>query len=139
MVQTLKITLSSELPLLDTVKQAFDNFMEAVAADGEDFQYWCWVGIQEALVNAIRHGNSERSDLPVEFFIEVLETGIRFRVKDSGTGVDLAEIPDPTAPENLLRSSGRGFLFIQNAMDRVSTKRKPGSFTLIMEKDFKGV
>ncbi len=138
MVQMLKITLSSDLNLLDTAKLAFEDFMNAMAVDKEDFQYWCWVGIQEALVNAIRHGNSQQPELPVDFSIEVQKTGVLFRITDNGTGVNLTEIPDPTAPENLLRSSGRGFLFIQNAMDRVSTKRKPGSFTLIMEKDFGG-
>ncbi|NOY23159.1 MAG: ATP-binding protein [Acidobacteria bacterium] len=134
----LKITLGSDLKLLDTAKQAFDNFMDAVDAGGEDFRYWCWVGIQEALVNAIRHGNSGQYETPVEFSIKLRDEGVRFAVSDRGKGVSLESLPDPTAPENLLRSSGRGFLFIQNAMDRVSTKRKPGSFTLIMEKDFGG-
>ncbi len=134
----LKITLASDLKLLDTAKQAFDDFMEAMSAGGEDFRYWCWVGIQEALVNAIRHGNSGRDEVPVNFTVDLGETGARFTVSDRGRGVELENLPDPTAPENLLRSSGRGLLFIQNAMDRVSTSREPGSFTLILEKDFGG-
>ena len=138
MGERLKITLGSDLRLLDTAKQAFDNFMDATAVGGEDFRYWCWVGIQEALVNAIRHGNCEQHEIPVEFDIDFMDTGIRFAVSDRGEGVSLEDLPDPTAPENLLRSSGRGFLFIKNAMDRVSTRREPGSFTLLMEKDFRG-
>ncbi len=134
----LKIEIASELDLLETVKQAFDDFLDAMSVDGEDFRYWCWVGIQEALVNAIRHGNLQRAELPVIFSVEISGAGIRLTVTDQGNGLVLDELPDPTAPENLLRSSGRGFLFIQNAMDRVSTKREPGAFTLIMEKDFGG-
>ncbi|RLE15914.1 MAG: hypothetical protein DRJ14_09505 [Acidobacteria bacterium] len=134
----LKVTLGSDLKLLDTAKLAFDDFMEAIAAGGEDFRYWCWVGIQEALANAIRHGNSGKPEIPVEFDIETTGRGIRFAITDRGKGVVLEDIPDPTAPENLLCPSGRGFLFIENAMDRVSTKGEPGSFTLIMEKDFGG-
>ena len=134
----LKMTLSSDLKLLETAKQAFDDFMAAKSAGGEDFRYWCWVGIQEALVNAIRHGNRENPETPVDFSITMTDAFVRFSVTDRGPGVVLKDLPDPTAPENLLRSSGRGFLFIQNAMDRVSTKGEPGSFTLIMEKDFGG-
>jgi len=134
----LKVTLGSNLKLLDAAKQAFDNFMDAVDAGGGDFRYWCWVGIQEALVNAIRHGNSENPEVPVEFTIEATGKGMEFAVSDRGKGVVLENMPDPTAPENLLRPSGRGFLFIKNAMDRVSTKKKSGSFTLVMEKDFRG-
>ncbi len=134
----LKITLGSDLKLLETTKQAFDNFMETVDAGGEDFRYWCWVGIQEALVNAIRHGNSENPESPVEFTVKATGKGMRFEVSDRGKGVVLENMPDPTAPENLLRPSGRGFLFIKNAMDRVSTIKKSGSFKLVMEKDFKG-
>ena len=134
----LKLTISSEIQLLDVARTAFETFMQAIGIGNMDYVYWSWVGIQEALVNAIRHGNKEKEELPVVFHIKRLDNRMQFSITDRGPGVSLENIPDPTAPENLMRSNGRGFLFINNTMDRVLTRKGPDSFTLIMEKDFEG-
>lgn len=129
-----KLTLSSDIRFLDVAKVAFENFANTHGLMDEDTLYWCWVGLQEALVNAIRHGNGENPELPVVFDVSLEKSKLVMTITDQGSGVDLANVPDPTSPENLLRSSGRGFLFIQKAMDKVQGKRVDHGFTLIMEK-----
>ena len=130
----LRLTLSSDIRFLDVAKAAFENFANTHGLMDEDTLYWCWVGLQEALVNAIRHGNGEDPQLPVIFDVRLEKLKLVMSITDRGSGVELEEVPDPTTPENLLRSSGRGFLFIRKAMDRVHGKRLDQGFTLIMEK-----
>ncbi len=129
-----KLTLSSDIRFLDVAKTAFENFANTHGLMDEDTLYWCWVGLQEALVNAIRHGNREDPEVPVIFEVNLEKSRLVMTITDRGPGVDLEEVPDPTSPENLLRASGRGFLFIQKAMDRVRSERLDQGFTLIMEK-----
>ncbi len=103
------------------------------------------VALEEALLNAIIHGNLEvSSDLRsqddgtlFEEFIQLHSTqepfrsrhviasltlepnSVHFQITDEGSGFDTDSIPDPTDPENLLRPSGRGLLLIQAFMDEV--------------------
>ena len=48
------------------------------------------------------------------------------RVLDQGPGFDPDAVADPLAPENLLRSSGRGIFFMRSFMDDIALKRMPG-------------
>ena len=66
-----KLTLSSDIRFLDVAKAAFEDFANTHGLMDEDTLYWCWVGLQEALVNAIRHGNGENPELPVVFDVSL--------------------------------------------------------------------
>ena len=48
------------------------------------------------------------------------------RVEDQGEGFEPEEVADPLAPENILKSSGRGIFLIRNFMDDVSLQKVPG-------------
>ena len=50
---------------------------------------------------------------------------LTIRVRDQGEGFDPEEVADPLAPENLLKSSGRGIFLIRNFMDEVKLQRAP--------------
>lgn len=113
------------------------------------------VALEEALLNAIIHGNlevgsqhREGDGLLYEEFIalhmtqepfrsrtvtlsvNIDEGGASFQVTDEGPGFDVKEIPDPTDPENLLRPSGRGLLLIHAFMDDVKFNDEGNSITL---------
>jgi serine/threonine-protein kinase RsbW len=77
------------------------------------------LALEEALVNAIKHGNQMDPDKRV--FVNYSVTGDRFDVKitDEGPGFNPADVPDPTAPENIERPCGRGLLLIRNFMTSV--------------------
>jgi len=77
------------------------------------------LSLEEALVNAIRHGNKLNPDLSVELTIEAKDNYLTIKVKDQGEGFDFSKIPDPTKSTNLHKPSGRGIFLIKNLMDDV--------------------
>jgi serine/threonine-protein kinase RsbW len=61
--------------------------------------------------------------------------GLAVRVRDEGLGFDPAVIPDPLAPDNLLKSSGRGIFLIRSFMDEVDLRHAPeGGMEVLMVK-----
>lgn len=77
------------------------------------------IGLTEALANAFRHGNASDPSKTVDLSYAVDETRVWIRVADEGPGFALDQVPDPTAPENLSRPSGRGLLLMRSFMDEV--------------------
>lgn len=75
--------------------------------------------LQEALANAIIHGNREdpRKHVHVDCRCEPDEVSIA--VKDEGKGFDINNVPDPTAPENIRSVHGRGIHIIKALIDEV--------------------
>lgn len=77
------------------------------------------MAVREAAANAVKHGNREDETKPIEITFENLDTGFAIIIRDFGAGFAVEEIPDPTNPENLLKESGRGILFMRSFMDEV--------------------
>lgn len=78
------------------------------------------IAVTEAVNNAIIHGNKLDATLSVHVGVHNNEEWVCFSVKDQGTGFDPEIIPDPTAPENLLKENGRGIFLMKNLSDEVS-------------------
>lgn len=76
----------------------------------------------EAITNAILHGNASDPEKKVSIQIYVSSSRIKLRVKDQGEGFDFAEVENPTERENLMRSSGRGVYLMKSIMDKVEYK-----------------
>ncbi len=76
----------------------------------------------EAITNAIVHGNGSDADKKVSIHIYVSQNRFRIRVRDEGEGFDLSEVSNPTQGEALMRSSGRGVYLMRNIMDLVEFK-----------------
>jgi serine/threonine-protein kinase RsbW len=72
----------------------------------------------------------------VEFTpLHVGAPGISIRVRDEGPGFDPSCLPDPLAPENMLKASGRGIFLIRNFMDEMRLQRAPeGGMEMVMVK-----
>lgn len=110
----------------------------------ETFRFQLAISMEEALTNAIVHGNLEissesrvssdtlyydliaerTSTLPycarrVHFNVSLGRERLVFEVRDEGPGFDLAAVPDPTADENLDKPCGRGLMLMRNFMDTV--------------------
>ncbi|MBC7785470.1 MAG: ATP-binding protein [Burkholderiales bacterium] len=77
------------------------------------------LALEEALVNAIKHGN--KLDPNKQVFIEAVVSPrqLELTIEDQGPGFDRTCVPDPTAPENLEKCSGRGILLIESYMTTV--------------------
>lgn len=90
-----------------------------------------FIALDEAFVNAIKHGNKFDANKIVRISAEVSSKEARFTIEDEGEGFNVAEIPDPTNPENLFKTSGRGVLFIHNIMDEVSYNSRGNRLTMV--------
>jgi serine/threonine-protein kinase RsbW len=77
------------------------------------------IALDEAIVNAIKHGNKCDPRKAVHIVAEFSVDGVRFIVADEGAGFELENVPDPTEPCRLLEPSGRGLLLINHIMDEV--------------------
>jgi serine/threonine-protein kinase RsbW len=77
------------------------------------------IALDEAIVNAIKHGNKCDPAKAVHIVAEFSVDGVRFIVADEGAGFELEKVPDPTEPCRLLEPSGRGLLLINHIMDEV--------------------
>ncbi len=78
------------------------------------------LALQEALANAVIHGNDGSSAKAVRICVAVQQDcGILVVVKDSGPGFDPNALPDPVTEENLVACHGRGVFLIKQLMDDV--------------------
>lgn len=77
------------------------------------------LALQEAMVNAVKHGNKSDPHLSVVAKVEANTQRVVIEIVNEGEGFDAARIPDPTRSENLLKTSGRGLFLIRKLMDEV--------------------
>ena len=90
--------------------------------------------IIEAVGNAITHGNKGELGKKVAIFIQLNKEKIIIEVTDEGEGVELASLPDPLAPENILKPCGRGIFLIKSLMDEVEFNCNGKGAKIIMKK-----
>ncbi|MEN3328079.1 MAG: hypothetical protein V7638_2886 [Acidobacteriota bacterium] len=116
--EKIEFELPSDLALMNGV---LDYLQERVAKLGliRPERSNLFVALDEAFVNAVKHGNKNDLTKLVKITAELSPTEASFTVEDEGEGFDIREIPNPCDPENLFRTSGRGVLLIYNIMDEV--------------------
>lgn len=86
---------------------------------GEDDLFSLRVGLEEALSNAIRHGNNNDPSKNINVRFTVNNQRIEIYIADEGNGFDPLDLPDPTRQENLEIPSGRGVMLMRVYMNLV--------------------
>ncbi len=90
--------------------------------------------VQEAFVNAVEHGNRGRDDARVALRFEILDAkesrDLVVDIADSGCGFSLRELPDPTHPSALARSTGRGVFFMRSFAEIIGQECADGGSVL---------
>ena len=114
-----EVTLPST-PASITVVEGLIDVACAELSLSEDAYGNILIAVTEAVNNAIIHGNKLDATLSVHVGVHNNEEWVCFSVKDQGTGFNPEIIPDPTAPENLLKENGRGIFLMKNLSDEVS-------------------
>ena len=94
-----------------------------------------FVALDEAFVNAVKHGNKNDPSKLLKITAELSPKEASFTVEDEGEGFDIREIPDPCDPANLFRTSGRGVLLIYNIMDEVEYNAQGNRVKMIKRPD----
>ena len=135
---SVRLDIRSSLDMVDLV-QAVGDYIGRSAGLDDDALHWIQVAVRESVINAITHGNHNDDGKRVHVEFTLLEdgddSGVSIRVRDEGMGFDPASLPDCLAPENLLKSSGRGILLIRSFMDELILRRAPeGGMEVVMTK-----
>lgn len=148
--------LPNDTALVHAMVQRIREMLGAMRAFQENDRLRIGIALEEALLNAMYHGNLEVSSeirnvdhqayenlakeraqqvpymhrrLRVEVHLNATET--RFVVSDEGPGFDAALLPDPTEPDFLDRPSGRGVLLMRSFMDDVTFNQTGNEVTLV--------
>ena len=123
---TILLRFNSAFEMLDLVQIVSDRVSRQLGFD-DDALVWMEVAVRESVINAIKHGNNHdlQKQVTVEFTTQpaVKPDELLIAIKDQGAGFDPDTLPDPLAPENLLKSSGRGIFFMRSFMDDVRIQR----------------
>ena len=125
---TVRLEFASAFDMLDFV-QVVSDYLGRMAGLDDDQLHWVSVAVRESVVNAIKHGN--RGDESKRVIVEFTPIPpydpeqLVIRVEDEGEGFDPTDLADPLAPENILKSSGRGIFLIRSFMDEVELQRGP--------------
>jgi serine/threonine-protein kinase RsbW len=121
------LKLDSVLSSIDAVEEIVERFARE-AGFCEDTASQIAMISREAAVNAIVHGNKYAADKKVAVSVELNEKALTVQIADQGPGLDPDQVPDPLAPENLLKSSGRGIFLMRAIMDEVHFRQlTPGT------------
>ena len=109
------------------VEAAADKLAGDAGLD-EDERFKITMAVCEAAVNAVLHGNDYDPAKLITASFENNGKSLIFTIADQGKGVDPATLPDPLAPENLMRGTGRGIFLIRSFMDEVHFRQlHPGT------------
>ncbi len=122
---------------LDSVNKAEELSAQVAAKAGfdEDEVQRISMAVREAAVNAVLHGNAYDPAKKMTVSCETTGNDLVIRVTDQGKGLDLANVPDPLAPENLLKQSGRGIFLMRAFMDEVRIRTlNPGSEVTLIKR-----
>ena len=118
MVEAFDIQIPSETAAGQDVQERIIGILEAMQYTDRDI-FGVRLALEEALVNAIKHGNQMDPRKSVRISVRINSEKARIEIEDQGTGFTLSEVPDPTADENLERPCGRGIMLMRAFMNLI--------------------
>jgi serine/threonine-protein kinase RsbW len=113
-----ELTIPSDLAEARRVQERIADALAASAYSEHDI-FAIKLALEEALVNAIKHGNQMDSEKRVFIVFHVTPERFDIRITDEGEGFNPEEVPDPTLEENVERPCGRGLLLMRGFMTDV--------------------
>ncbi len=116
--QTIRLSIGSRYENIELVQAVLDETLAPLPIDS-DTGYWMGIALREALTNAIKHGNGLDPEKKVDVCLRVDKNGIDITVEDQGGGFDPGAVADPLAPDNLLKTEGRGIFYMRRFMDKI--------------------
>jgi len=123
----LSFALNSTMDSVSEIEAAGEK-LAAEASMDEDERFRFTMAVREAAVNAVLHGNEYDPGKRVTATFENTGKSLVITIADEGKGLDPDTLPDPLAPENLLRGTGRGIFLIRSFMDEVHFRQlTPGT------------
>ncbi|MFN8297679.1 MAG: ATP-binding protein [Chitinophagales bacterium] len=117
----MKVLKLTSRPENISVVEKFIDDLKGELNIGDDVYGNILISLTEAANNAIIHGNKcdEKKEVSIEYGVDGRGKNLTFIIKDQGPGFDYNNLPDPTAPENLEKTSGRGVFLMMQLADMV--------------------
>ena len=111
------LQLPSKEESITLLEELIENIADTYNV-GEDTFANMMTCLNEALINAIKHGNKFNATKKVIVNADVDNKRLIWTVTDEGEGFDYVHLPDPTAPENLEALTGRGVYIMKHLADQ---------------------
>ncbi len=123
---------------MDAGRRVLDELLGQLRAEQWPYRdvFGVHLAIEEALVNAIRHGNREDPGKRVEVHCRLANDRVKVEIADQGPGFDHSQVPDPTDANHLTLPRGRGLHLMRSFMSRVTYEDEGRK--VILEKDRDG-
>ncbi len=116
--------IPSDLSYVLGVNRLVSMLLKEFSFPAPDYRINIPLACDEAITNAIIHGNASDPTKKVSIQVYISASRIKVRVKDQGKGFDLSVVENPTEGTNLLRPSGRGVYLMRSIMDTVEYKER---------------
>lgn len=113
------VELPSDLRVIEAAVTYLVDRCRAYDYSGSRLDLNFRVGVTEALANAVLYGNRCDPSKSVRVDVSLCPSRVVLRVVDEGHGFDPESVPDPTLPDNLQQSGGRGIFLLRELMDEV--------------------
>ena len=131
----IRMSLSSRFENIEMVQHLCTKLLEGRNVP-EETRHWILMALREALANAIKHGNQQDLAKHVHLEMDVVGDTLVIAIRDEGVGFDPEAVGDPLAPENRLKTSGRGIYYIRTFMDDERFDRHPaGGKEIVLKKN----
>lgn len=118
-VEEFEMTIPNDTAAALEVQERIVQRLESLGYPARDV-FGCRLALEEALVNAIKHGNANDPTKSVRIGWRIGEASFAIEIEDEGPGFDPCDVPDPTAEENLEKPSGRGIMLMRAFMTSVN-------------------
>ena len=116
---------------------AFTEILSELTAKdfGQEDVFAVHLAVQEAFVNALKHGNKMDSSKKVRINYCISRDKVDISMTDEGCGFDPEEVPDPRCGENIYKANGRGLLLMRSYMDMVEYNESGNCVHLVRSKE----
>ena len=122
---SVEFVIPSDLAEARRIQEIIESQLAQCAYEDKEI-FGIRLALEEAIVNAIKHGNQMDKAKKVHVRFRVLPDRFDIGITDEGPGYDPGDVPDPLADENLERPCGRGLFLMQHYMTEV-TVHPPGN------------
>ena len=120
-------SISIEIPSLTDNIRIVESFVDN-AKDKykltDDLYGNIMIAVVESVNNAIVHGNGLDKSKNVLLTAILSDEQVQFTIEDQGLGFNHDNLPDPTSPENIENTGGRGIFLMKHLADEVSFSRE---------------
>jgi serine/threonine-protein kinase RsbW len=126
---TVDLVIASDPAEARRIQEHIEQLLQDRQAHDHDI-FSIRLALEEALVNAIKHGNQSDPAKKVRISYRLLADRFEVAISDEGTGFNPEDVPDPTAAENLERPCGRGLMLMRHYMSEVRYNDRGNAVTM---------